>query len=407
VRRKATLTLAALVLGALALPAGVLAGGSATAASARPRSGPASPTLGIRHVFVIVLENEDYSASYESNPNPWLGKTLQKQGALLTQYYATGHVSLDNYVAMLSGQAPNPATSSDCADYVDFQPSPAVMDPRGNGQAVGVGCVYPSGVKTLADQLTARHLTWRGYMEDMGNTAGREEKRCGRPGSSAPPGTQDDTQTATAADQYAARHNPFVYFHSLTDSGACTGNVGPLTALTADLGSTRTTANFSFITPNLCNDGHDAPCVGSDATGSHAGGLASIDHFLSVWVPRIEKSPAFRKDGLLLITTDEAAVNDDASSCCGEQPGPTDPMPGIHGPGGGRTGTLAIGRCITPGSKVATPYNHYSLLRSLEDLFGITSGGTDGKGHLGFAAATGLSPFGRDVFSHCPTTAKG
>jgi hypothetical protein len=254
--------------------------------------------------------------------------------------------------------------------------------------------------------LKAVGKTWRGYMEDMGNTAGREAKRCGQPGSSSGLGTQDGTQTATAKDQYAARHNPFVYFHSLIDSGSCSRNVGPLTALSTALRSVRTTPNFSFITPNLCDDGHDGPCTGKDATGSSAGGLVSIDHFLSVWVPRIENSPAFKKDGLILITSDEAAVQDDASSCCGEQPGPTDPLPGIYGTGGGRVGTLAIGRCVAPGAKNATPYNHYSLLRSLEDLFGISSGGSDGKGHLGYAGAAGLAPFGKDVFSHCPTTAK-
>ena len=56
---------------------------------------------------------------------------------------------------MVSGQAPNPMTQSDCQDYVDFQPAPAV-DPRGNGQAVGIGCVYPANVKTIADQLDRR-----------------------------------------------------------------------------------------------------------------------------------------------------------------------------------------------------------------------------------------------------------
>ncbi|MDQ1705112.1 MAG: hypothetical protein QOF18_1478 [Frankiaceae bacterium] len=385
-----------------ALPA--LAGTTPTAP--KTVAAPAGPATGIRHVFVIVLENEDYAASYETNKNPWLGKILQKQGTLLTQYHGIGHVSLDNYVAMVSGQAPNPATSSDCNVYTDFQPSPAVLDPRGNGQAVGAGCVYPSGVKTLADQMSAAHLSWHGYMEDMGNVASREPKACGQPGSSAGVGTQDGTQSASATDQYAARHNPFVYFHSLIDSGACKRNVTPLTTLAGDLRKPSRTANLSFITPNLCNDGHDGPCKGKDATGSNAGGLVSVDHFLSVWVPRIEQSPAFGKDGLLIITTDESAVQDDASSCCGEQPGATDPMPGIYGPGGGRVGTLVIGRCVAKGKQDATPYNHYSLLRSLEDLFGIKTGGTDGKGHLGYAAAAGLAPFGPDVFSSCPTSPK-
>ena len=388
-------------LGAALAAVAAVASVAPASAGAGARSGPASRALGIHHVFVIVLENEDFAQSYQHNPNHYLGRTLQRQGTLLTSYYGTGHVSADNYLAMVSGQAPNPMTQSDCQDYVDFQPSPAVFDPRGNGQAVGVGCVFPPNVPTVADQLQAAHLTWHGYMEDMGNTPGREPAHCGMPASSAGTGMQDGTQSATAKDQYAARHNPFVYFHSLIDSGSCHANVVPLYRLAHDLRSVRTTPNFSFITPNLCDDGHDAPCKGKDATGSSAGGLVSVDHFLSVWVPRIESSPAFKKDGVLVITTDEADPTSDASACCAEQPGPNSRMPGAYGAGGGRIGALVIGRCVAHGRQDPTPYNHYSLLRSTEDLFGLRKGGSDGKGHLGFAGAPGLHAFGRDVFSSC------
>jgi hypothetical protein len=362
--------------------------------------------VGARHVFVIVLENEDYEASYGRDAHRYLGRVLPSKGALLTQYHAVAHVSQPNYIAMLSGQGPNPMTQSDCQQYVDFVPSPAVFDPRANGQAVGAGCVYPRAVQTLADQLTAKGLSWRGYMEDMGNTPSREPGRCGAPGDPTPPGVRDETESATPSDQYAARHNPFVYFHSLLDSGACRRNVVPITALPRDLREVSTTPNFSFITPNLCNDGHDGPCAGKDAKGSDVGGFTSVDNFLAVWVPRILGSPAFERDGLLIVTTDEAEVSD-ATACCDEPVGPDSPMPGISGPGGGRTGALVIGRCVAPGSRVSTPYNHYSLLRTLEDVFHITRGGTDGHGHLGYAAADGLHPFGRDVFSKCtPTTGK-
>ena len=367
-------------------------------------TGSAAPTAtgrNVGHIFVIVFENEDYSEAYPDNKNPWLGRKLQNQGTLLTQYYATGHLSLDNYISMMSGQAPNPNTSGDCPRYSDFQPSPAQFD--SNGQAIGMGCVYPANVKTFANQLENRGITWRGYMDDMGNDTSREPRRCGQPGDPSGSGVSDGTQSATAKDQYAARHNPFVYFHSLLDNDLCKKHVVPLTALRRDLQYVSTTPRFSFITPNLCNDGHDAPCTGKDATGSKAGGLVSVDHFLSVWIPRIKQSPAYKKNGLIIIVTDEA-TNEDASACCNEQPGPSDPQPGIHGPGGGRIGALVIGHCVGGDRKVKTPYNHYSLLRSLEDLFGIRKGGYDGKGHLGFAGADGLKPFGRDVFNECSPT---
>ncbi|HWC34380.1 MAG TPA: alkaline phosphatase family protein [Mycobacteriales bacterium] len=375
--------------------AGLSAGASGTA---RAAGETALHGLGIRHVFVIVLENESSESTYLHNPHPYLGKVLQRRGTLLTNYYATGHVSLDNYISMISGQAPNPLTSSDCQLYVNFNGTTAAAPLNGSGQAVGVGCVFPANVKTLADQLSAKHVSWRGYMDNMGNKPAREQVRCGIPHTDAT--GRDDTQTATAKDQYAARHNPFVYFHSLIDSGLCKKHVVPLTALKQNLRHVATTPHFSFITPDLCNDGHDTNCAGPDAKGKRTGGLASVDDFLSVWVPRIEHSPAWKKGGLIIITSDESETSD-SSSCCGEKAGPSDPLPGISGPGGGKVGTLVIGHCVAHGRRDATPYNHYSLLRSLEDIFGIRTGGTDGHGHLGYAAAAGLRPFGHDLFSRC------
>jgi len=259
-----------LILAAIASLVATVAASGARHAPAT--SGPAGPALGIKHVFVIVIENEGFDKTFTNNPNPYLGKTLQQQGTVLTQYYGIGHESNPNYLAMISGQAPNVMTQSDCQSYTDFEPSPAVFDPRGNGEAVGQGCVFPSNVSTLANQLSAKHVSWRGYMGDMGKDLSREGDRCGQPSFSAGTGFRDGTQSATTTDQYAARHNPFVYFHSLVDSGACERNVLPLTHLSHDLLRTTTTPQFSFIVPNLCDDWHDAPCAGRDATGSNAGG---------------------------------------------------------------------------------------------------------------------------------------
>src|SRR4051794_15697046 len=106
----------------LALLVTVLSGSPATAAT----SGPASPALGIKHVFVIVLENEDFDATYGgAGGNPYLSKALRKQGTLLTQYYGIAHLSNPNYLGMVSGQAPSPSTQSDCQLYNDFHPAPA------------------------------------------------------------------------------------------------------------------------------------------------------------------------------------------------------------------------------------------------------------------------------------------
>ena len=121
------------------------------------------------------------------------------------------------------------------------------------------------------------------------------------------------------------------------------------TGLATDLKKVSTTPAFSFITPNLCDDGHDYPCTNQP---SGASALADIDTFLQTWVPLITNSPAFKKNGLLEITFDESdGPQSDASSCCGEQPGPGDsPLPGITGPGGGLVGAVLLSPFIAPGT---------------------------------------------------------
>src|SRR5262249_35081173 len=153
--------------------------------------------------------------------------------------------------------------------------------------------------------------------------------------------------------QYAVRHNPFAYFHSIIDSPVCAERDVPLDRLPADLANEASTANLSYITPNLCHDGHDSPCV-----DGQPGGLVSADGFLRPWVPRILASPAYRHDGLLVVTFDEADGVGDSSACCGEGPAPNALLPGILGPGGGRIGALVLSPFVAPGSRNDTAYNH-------------------------------------------------
>jgi len=332
----------------------------------------------VHHVFVIVLENHGFDTTFAAeSPAPYLADTLVKRGAFLRQYYGIGHVSLDNYIAMISGLAPTRQTQVDCPRFVDFQQTGTDRD----GQPIGVGCVYPAKVKTVANQLDAKRLSWRAFMEDMGADTTRERRTCAHPVI----GSLDSTQRATPVDQYATKHNPFMYFHSVIDSPTCDANVVALSELENALASATTTPNFSFISPSLCHDGHDRPC-----TNGEPGGLESADAFLARWVPRITSSPAFQADGLLIITFDEA-LTIDATSCCGEKPGPNVVNPGINGPGGGRVGAILLSPFIKPGTISDKQYNHYGLLRTIEDFFGLD--------HLGYAGQRGVNSFGRDVFS--------
>ena len=384
---------------------------SAVAAGAVPPED--SGRLPFGHVFVIVLENKDYDVTFgPRSPAPYLARTLTRQGVLLHEYYGVAHFSLPNYLAFLSGQAANPDTRSDCETYTDFVATGVTSD----GQVIGRGCVYPANVKTLVDQLDDVGRSWKAYAEDMGNDPSRETRACGHPALDSGDPTQNAEAPSTrvpVGDQYAARHNPFIYFHSILDTARCVANVVRLEDLRRDIRSEHTTPDFAFIVPNLCHDGHDAPCVTHEP-----GGLASVDSFLRNWVPRILASPAYRHDGLLIITFDEgdAEVRQDGNRrvmqyqgrhCCNQQPGVNlEPYPYEEEEGewtyrfadfgGDRVGTVLLSPFLSAGTSSRTPFNHYSLLRTLEDLYGTRS-------HLGYAAQTGLVGLfeaGSDVHWH-------
>jgi hypothetical protein len=477
------LALTALLALVVAAPAAVAAAAPAAAPAATPAAAPAAthdhahgepvraalPPGAVKHIFVIELENESEGSTFgPTSPATYLNKTLLPQGEFLKNYYATGHVSLDNYIAQISGQAPTEETGADClspttspttliGSYDDLLPG--MLDPNQQlypGQVDGHGCIYPASVPTIASQLDARYppsprthvAAWRAYAQDMGNQpTGREigapDPLGGADCAHPPLGGADNTNAATPTDQYATRHNGFMYFHSIIDNTAeCDANVVPLGAvqvgtpstfdgtqlpdtfsghLVNDLARSRTTPRFGWITPNLCNDGHDSSCAGPNTigeTGAGAGGLHGADLFLAHWMPLLMASPAYRSGQMLIVVTFDEGSSADAGACCGETPGPDNPTPGFSplliplfhqlglpipspAPGGGLIGAVLLNRrYLEPGSIDSTgSYNHYSALRSYEDLLGLTRGGVDGFGHLGFAASPDLQPFGPDVFN--------
>ncbi len=408
-----------------AIFAAILAAGASHTALAGEHDGSVpTAAANVKHVFIIVLENKSYSDTFgTSTQDPYLQNTLVPQGALLTQYYGTGHVSLDNYISLISGQAPTQDTTNDClpgftgtiGNFNNVKQTG--WAPQGQVVAEG-GCIYAKDVPNLPMQLEAAGLTWKGYMQDMGNDPARESATCGHPAIGT--GT-DDTNSAeppsTAVplgDQYATRHNPFMYFHSIIDDArSCAKHVVNLNDLPGDLKNEKETPNFVFITPNLCNDGHDGSGTGAAGTtcvNGQPGGLTSADAFLKTWVPKITESPAFKKDGLLIITFDESNYVENASlngsqevvaitfpgqTCCNQQPGPnlSGVRPGtfalvntpslleeivINGYGGDRIGAVLLSPFVKPGSTSETPYNHYALLKSIEDIFHLD--------HIGYAA---------------------
>lgn len=349
----------------------------------------------VKHVFLIVLGENSFEDSFgAASPAPYLAKTLAAKGELLSNYYAVTQGQLANEIALLSGQGPTPETAAECPAYADLLPGTLSVD----GQVEGSGCVYPATTPTLPGQLVEKKLKWKAYVEDIGNGAGAgQPTTCRHPAS----GAADPSQAPVPGDAYLTWRNPFVYFHGLTDKPECaTSDVG-LEQLPLDLKDAKKTPALSYIVPSACNSGGELPCE----EGKPVGVLAA-EEFLQRVVPAIEASPAYKEGGLIAITSTQAPQSGDkadASSCCiapkyPNLPAPPEEPAAATGPvkpagGGGRVGLLLLSPFVAPGSKNETGYyNHYSLLRSIEELFELEP--------LGYAAEIALTGFDASVYNY-------
>ncbi len=351
------------------------------AATSAPASGSTSKLPPVKHVFVIMLSDEPYAAMFgPSSTAPYLAHTLEARGVLLAHYDAVAHQDLANELALLSGQGPTPETEANCPLYSAIAPATSGAEE----QVLGNGCVYPRATQTLLGQLRAKQLSWRAYIEGT-DEPGAAVGACAHPVLGQP------DPTAGGGVAHATYSNPFVYFASVTESPGCEAEDVGLAALKEDLASVARTPSFAYIAPDGCHDGNPTPC----APGAPAG-PAAADSFLARVVPEIMAAKAYKESGLLVITTDEAPSSGefaDSSGCCGQPQFPNIPAPatGLSPRGGGAVGALLLSPFIKGAATNQEPYNHFSLLRTIEDLLGLK--------HLGYAALAKVSPFEPAIFS--------
>jgi phosphatidylinositol-3-phosphatase len=300
---------------------------------------PASTPSPVKHVFVIALTTDSYHAAFgRGSVAHYLNGTLRRRGTLLTGYRTLGDTELPDYLAMISGQAPNADTRSDCATYAEF---PSSAKAQSNGQFSGPGCVYPNTALTVADQVTAAGKQWKAYLAGLGSST------CVHANSNA----ADDGPLTGAAGDYATRHNPFIYFHSLLDLGGCSSNDVGIQHLASDLHAAKRTPSYAYIAPGLCDEPAATSC------GSKPDGLAAEDAFLKRWVPLILASQAYKKAGVLMIVFADGKPA--AAAGEGHQ-------------GAVRTGALILSPLAAKGRTLSGSYGPYSVLRTIEDLFGYT-----------------------------------
>ena len=398
----------------------------------------------MKHVFLIVLADQPYAQTFgPESPAPYVAHTLEHRGELLVRFYGVAHEELADEVALVSGLGPTPQTAADCPTFTDIVPGQA----NSKGQYTGDGCIYPKEAQTVGEQLAAKGLDWKVYAEGLPTACEHPEFSAADPTSQAPQG-----------DTFATFRDPFTYFDGVLHSPVCSHEDVGIEGLAGDLKSAKRTPALSYIVPDLCHDGRPTPC----APGAPSG-LPAAETFLRRVVPEILASPAYRKGGLLIITTDQAPTTGeyaDSSSCCMQPrfpapaapspptlpagttnaatatpttpasttagaglpaataPSPTAPpssspsstattpaatTPAVTAPaattpsiklpptGGGQVGALLISPFVKPSTFDQEPFNDFSLLRTIENLFGLPP--------LGYAATRGLSSLEASVFS--------
>jgi phosphatidylinositol-3-phosphatase len=239
------------------------------------------------HIVVIVLENREFKDVYGSENMPYFNGMAENY-TLLDQYYGIRHPSLPNYLALVGGDTFG--ITEDCTSC----------------------SVHAS---SFADLIENKGLTWKSYLESMPYACFLNDN----------------------SGNYAKRHNPFLYFDNIRhDLNRCRSSIVPLDELTTDL-EQNNLPNFSLITPNVCNDGHDCP-------------ENSVDLWLSTWIPKLQQYPDMQRNGMIAVIYDEGDSN---QGCCEMTNG------------GGRTAAVIISSLAKSGFVDHTPYTHYSLLKTI------------------------------------------
>ena len=274
---------------------------------------PANAVPSFSHIFVIVLENREANTILDSSDAPYL-TSLASRYSIADRYYGVTHPSLPNYLALTGGDTFGITTN--CTEC-------------------------PIDAPNLVDPLEEHDKSWKAYLE-------------GFPGNCFAGGW---------ADGYAKKHNPFMYYTSITKSSERCARQVPLSQLQHDLAQD-SAPDFVWIAPNMCHSMHD--CMTREG-----------DEWLRVIVPQIRASRAWAHQGVLFIVWDEGTTG---AGCCGQL-------------GGGRVALFAISPRSKPGYRSTTPSNHYALLRTIEDAWSL--------GHLRHAADSSTSVLA-DLFIGAP-----
>lgn len=300
-------------------------------------------------VVTVFLENTQRSSALA---NPYLNG-LRKKGVFLTNAQGVTHPSQPNYIATIAGDTMGIA--DDDAHYMDWY---WVTPESEQAKTTGSYRYHQEGYSpaTIVDLLEASNLSWKCYAEDLPPDADYKDKLQFDLSKSP---TDNLANVPPDIFPYARKHVPFLSFPSIVSDPNRLAKIVNADEFEKDLANTTDPAqlpHFSFYVPNLLNDGHNVteelyrPAANNVDLGHDTANLDNMSNFLQSFLGDDPVSK-FPPETLIVITFDEA------------YPYPFDY--GIY--------TLLIGDFLEPGTINSDPVNHYSLLRSIEDNFGLGS----------------------------------
>jgi phospholipase C len=313
------------------LAAMIVGSGSVSAASSR------TDLKNYQHVFVIMMENTGYHLLI-GNPNaPWINSAAAKYG-LAKSYFGVTHPSQPNYIAATAGIQ---GADSD------------------NDETLAV--------PNIVDQLESHGKTWTAYMQSLSLCTTKLDHMCG--------------------DQlYERKHNPFVTFADVQSSPARMANIVDFSQLSTDLAA-GTVSDYVWISPDQCNDMHGRSTAGAcNFTNNEPALISAGDAFLSSTVGAIMSSSAWKGNSAIFVMWDESEFTGSGFQLFGDDSGCCD---SVVGQGGGHVVALVISHSNHSAVQSGVSYNHYSVLRTIQDGWKL--------GCLGFTCDTANVPAMSDL----------
>jgi hypothetical protein len=294
-----------------------------------------------QHIVEIMMENTSYGTIIGNPQAPNLNALANRYG-LATNYFGVTHPSEPNYMAAVAG------SFFGVQDDNQFYCTPALAGAPANWQCGGTTVDHTVSAQSIADQLTANGMTWKGYFQSLPAIVGPVVKL--GPGANGPYTFKSPSNSVAL---YASKHNPFVNFTGTQDALA---NMVSDTQLTTDLANGQL-ANYSLVVPNQCNDMHGTGGCGTTPL------ITQGDAYVASTVNSIMSSQVWKEgNNAIVITWDEDDFSDSGqpgTGCCGANPG------------GGHVATIVIRNHGSAHTVDGTAYNHYSLLRTMETAFGL------------------------------------